>query len=190
MYFSKFAKKVLAVAVAVAVTASSVVATPSTKKADAASYKAYLCLQTAKFTFRNQHDDAKFSNKLQNTTNKLSKNSVKFKDTTMKKGKKTYTVQLTGLNKCIAKDKTFNTLYVDTNIKGKDKKKVTVTNVNVFFDGKKVKTIKKGVLTPDPGQTDGFVQLQIINMWNSRVAKFKYTMPKKTKKVTYTVKIK
>jgi hypothetical protein len=75
MYFSKFAKKVLAVAVAVAVTASSVVATPSTKKADAASYKAYLCLQTAKFTFRNQHDDAKFSNKLQNTTNKLSKNS-------------------------------------------------------------------------------------------------------------------
>lgn len=100
MYFSKFAKKVLAVAVAVAVTASSVVATPSTKKADAASYKAYLCLQTAKFTFRNQHDDAKFSNKLQNTTNKLSKNSVKFKDTTMKKGKKTYTVQLTGLNKC------------------------------------------------------------------------------------------
>ena len=61
MYFSKFAKKVLAVAVAVAVTASSVVATPSTKKADAASYKAYLCLQTAKFTFRNQHDDAKFS---------------------------------------------------------------------------------------------------------------------------------
>ena len=35
MYFSKFAKKVLAVAVAVAVTASSVVATPSTKKADA-----------------------------------------------------------------------------------------------------------------------------------------------------------
>ena len=180
MYFSKFAKKVLAVAVAVAVTASSVVATPSTKKADAASYKAYLCLQTAKFTFRNQHDDAKFSNKLQNTTNKLSKNSVKFKDTTMKKGKKTYTVQLTGLNKCIAKDKTFNTLYVDTNIKGKDKKKVTVTNV----------TIKKGVLTPDPGQTDGFVQLQIINMWNSRVAKFKYTMPKKTIKVTYTVKIK
>ena len=168
MYFSKFAKKVLAVAVAVAVTASSVVATPSTKKADAASYKAYLCLQTAKFTFRNQHDDAKFSNKLQNTTNKLSKNSVKFKDTTMKKGKKTYTVQLTGLNKCIAKDKTFNTLYV----------------------GKKVKTIKKGVLTPDPGQTDGFVQLQIINMWNSRVAKFKYTMPKKTIKVTYTVKIK
>ena len=174
MYFSKFAKKVLAVAVAVAVTASSVVATPSTKKADAASYKAYLCLQTAKFTFRNQHDDAKFSNKLQNTTNKLSKNSVKFKDTTMKKGKKTYTVQLTGLNKCIAKDK----------------KKVTVTNVKVFFDGKKVKTIKKGVLTPDPGQTDGFVQLQIINMWNSRVAKFKYTMPKKTIKVTYTVKIK
>lgn len=190
MYFSKFAKKVLAVAVAVAVTASSVVATPSTKKADAASYKAYLCLQTAKFTFRNQHDDAKFSNKLQNTTNKLSKNSVKFKDTTMKKGKKTYTVQLTGLNKCIAKDKTFNTLYVDTNIKGKDKKKVTVTNVKVFFDGKKVKTIKKRVLTPDPGQTDGFVQLQIINMWNSRVAKFKYTMPKKTIKVTYTVKIK
>ena len=55
---------------------------------------------------------------------------------------------------------------------------------------KKVKTIKKGVLTPDPGQTDGFVQLQIINMWNSRVAKFKYTMPKKTIKVTYTVKIK
>ena len=56
MYFSKFAKKVLAVAVAVAVTASSVVATPSTKKADAASYKAYLCLQTAKFTHTTKRD--------------------------------------------------------------------------------------------------------------------------------------
>ena len=89
-----------------------------------------------------------------------------------------------------SKDVLVHADHVKVYIKGKDKKKVTVTNVNVFFDGKKVKTIKKGVLTPDPGQTDGFVQLQIINMWNSRVAKFKYTMPKKTIKVTYTVKIK
>lgn len=190
MYLNKLTKKVVSLAVAVAVTAASVVVLPKAEKVSAASYKGYLCLQTAKFTFRNQHDDAKFSNKLQNTTNKLGKNSAKFKDVTMKKGKKTYTVQLTGLNKCMAKDKTFNTLYVDTNIPGKNKSKVSVTNVNVFFDGKKVKTIKKGVLTPDPGKTDGFVQLQIINMWNSRVAKFKYTMPKKTIKVTYTINIK
>ena len=49
MYFSKFAKKVLAVAVAVAVTASSVVATPSTKKADAASLHSEISMTMQSF---------------------------------------------------------------------------------------------------------------------------------------------
>ncbi len=87
-------------------------------------------------------------------------------------------------------DTAFNTLFVDTSIPGTMKDKVNVTNVQVFFDGKKVKTFKKAVLTPDPDKTDDFTQIQIINTWNSRVPTFKYTMPKKSIKVTYTIKFK
>ena len=92
-----------------------------------------------------------------------------------------YTVKLTGLNKKVmSKDKTFNALYVDTTIPGKMKNKVKVTNVKLIIDGKTVKTYKKGVLTPDPGKSDAFTQIQVINTWNSRVGKVSYKMPKKS----------
>lgn len=193
MRLGKVVKRVVSLAVALAVVATSA-AVP--QKAEAASsYKAYMCLATGQWTFRNQHDDAAFSSKLQNTTNKLSSKakSAKFTDVTMKANKKgaTYTVKLTGLKAgVISKDKTFNSLYVDTTIPGKMVKKVKFTNVSVKFDGKTVKTFNKGITTPDPGSTDGCVQLQIINTWNSRVPKFKYTMPKKSIEITYTVAIK
>ncbi|MCD7824703.1 MAG: hypothetical protein LUH14_01840 [Clostridiaceae bacterium] len=196
MRFSKLSKRVLSLALATAVVASSVVAAPTAKKAEAATkYKAYLCLQTAKFTFRDEHNDSKFSSKLQNTTNKLSSSAskAKFKDTTMTKSTKakTYTVSLTGLKSgVISKDGSFNTLFVDTAIPGSMKSKVTVTNVKVKFDGKTVKTFKKAVLTPDTGKTADFTQIQIINTWNSNVPKFSYTMPKKSIQVTYTIKFK
>lgn len=196
MRFSKTVKRVLSLAVALTVVATSVTVPQAAKKADAAStYKGYLCLATGAWTFRNQHDDSKFSNKLQNTTTKLSSKakSAKFTDVTMKKSKKgaTYTVKLTGLKKgVISKDGAFNSLYVDTTIPGTMIKKVSFKNVSVKFDGKTVKTFKTGVSTPDPGSTDGFVQLQIINTWNSRVPKFKYSMPKQSIEVTYTIAIK
>lgn len=194
MRFSKFTKRVVSLAVALTVVATSVSVPQNATKAEAAgSYKAYLCLATGQWTFRNQHDDSKFASKLQNTTNKLKKNSAKFTDVSMKTSKKgsTYTVKLTGLKAgVISKDKTFNSLYVDTNIPGKLVKKVKFTNVSVKFDGKTVKTFKTGITTPDPGKTDGFVQLQIINAWNSRVSKFSYSMPKKSIEVKYTITVK
>lgn len=194
MRISKMVKRVMSLALAAAVVATSVSA-PAAKKANAASYKAYLCMATEKWTFRNQHDDSKFSNKLQNTTNKLDKKAskAKFTDVTMKGGKKAQkcTVKLTGLSKgVISKDGSFNALFVDTTIKGSQKNKVSVTNVTVKFDGKTVKTFKKAVLTPDPGDNSGFVQIQLINTWNDRVPSFKYSMPKKSIEVSYTIKFK
>lgn len=191
MRLSKLAKRVVSLAVALTVTATSISVPQVAKKAEAASgYKAYMCLATGEWTFRNQHDDSKFSNKLQNTTNELKKNSAKFTDVSMSKKGGTYTVKLTGLKAgVISNDKTFNSLYVDTTIPGTKVKTTTFTNVTVKFDGKTVKTFKKGVTTPESG-TDGFVQLQIINTWNSKVPKFKYSMPKKSIEITYTVKIK
>lgn len=194
MRFSKKIKRVMSLALATAVVATSVTAPQSAKKAEAAkSYKAYLCFSTGQWTFRNNHDDSKFSSKLQNTTNKLKKNNAKFTDVTMKPTKKgtKYTVKLTGLKKgVISKDKTFNALYVDTSIPGTKVKKVTVSNVTLKIDGKTVKTMKKGITTPDPGKTDGFVQIQLINQWNKRVPSFKYTMPSKSIEVSFTIKMK
>lgn len=195
MRLSKVAKKVVSLAMAIAVVATSVAVSPVAKSADAAAkYTGYLCLATGKWTFRNTHDDSKFSSKLQNTTNELSADAskAKFKDVSMKKAKKaaTYTVSLTGLKKgVISEDKTFNTLFVDTTIPGSMKKKVTVTNVKVYMDNKLTTTIKKPVITPDDGK-DGFYQIQVINTWNDKVKAFKYTMPKKSIKITYTIKFK
>lgn len=193
----KIVKRIFSLALAVVLAIGSVIAAPVQKRADAAtSYSAYLCLSTEKWTFRNEHNSDKFSDKLQNTTNKLdaAADSAVFTDVkAMKKNKKAkkYTVSLTGLKPgVIGKDGGFNTLFVDTTIPGSMKDKVTVKNVQVFFDGKKVKTFKKAVLTPDPGATADFTQIQIINTWNQRVPAFKYTMPKKSIKVTYTIKFK
>lgn len=196
MRISKEIKRVMSLALAAAVIASSVSVPQAAKKVDAASsYKGYMCFSTGAWTFRNNHDDSKFSNKLQNSTNKLNKKAskAKFKDVTMKKSKKakTYTVKLTGLkNGVISKDKTFNALYVDTNIRGKDKSKVKVTNVTLKIDGKTVKTFKKAILTPEAGKTSGNVQIQLINTWNSKVPSFKYSMPKKSIEVSYKIKFK
>jgi len=196
MKLSRAVKKTLSFALAIAVIVTSVVAAPVQKKASAAAtYGAYLCLTTGTWTFRNSHDDSKFSNSLQNTTNQLdaAASKAKFTDAKMKKSKKAqkYSVSLTGLKASVmGNDGTFNTLFVDTAVPGTMKDKITVTNVQVFFDGKKVKTFKKAVLTPDPGAEQAFTQIQVINTWNERVPKFKYTMPKKSIKVTYTIKFK
>ncbi len=196
MKLSKTVKKALSFVLVFALTAAATAVVPAQKRADAASsYKAYLCMATGQWTFRNSHDDAKFSSELQNTTNKLSSSAgkAKFVDVKMKKSKKAkkYSVSLTGLKAdVIGNDGTFNSLFVDTDIPGSMVKKVAVTNVSVFFDGKKVKTFKKGVLTPASGEEADFTQIQVINTWNDKVPKFKYSMPKKSIKVTYTIKFK
>lgn len=197
MRLTKVTKRVVALAMTVAVVASSIAVAPTPKKAEAASYKGYLCLMTSKYNYRSNHDDsAKFQNYLQNESNEKVE-GTKFKDVTIKKSKKaaTYTVSCTGLKNSIAKDGGWNTLYVDTSIPGTMKKKVTVTKLVVKFDGKTVKTIKNPVLTPDPGKTQSYTQIMAINCWNTyaekkcKAASVK-KMPKNSISVSFTIKFK
>lgn len=196
MKFSKTTKKVLSLSMAAAVVAGSVAVPVNTEKADAKSYTAYMCLATKKWTFRNNHNDKKFSAKLQNTTNKKLVTSkmkkAKFSNAKIKLSKKatTFTVKLTGLKKGVmSKDGGFNTLYVDTTIPGTMKNKVKATKLVLNIDGKK-KTIKNPVVTPDKANKKDFVQFQAINTWNSKVKKFSYKMPKKSITITVTCKLK
>lgn len=196
MRLTNVSKKVVAVAMTVAVTASSIVVAPAApKKAEAASYKAYLCMMTAKYATRSNHnDDGNFFNYLV-TEQKEKIAGTKFKDVTMKTSKKakTYTVSLTGLNGAIANDGGWNTIYVDTSIPGTAKKKIKVTKAVLKFDGKVVKTIKNPVLTPDPGKSDPYTQIMVLNGWNTyaekkcKAASIK-KMPKNSISVTFTVK--
>ncbi len=97
MKFNKTVKRVFSIALSLALAATSVVVPQAAKKADAATtYNAYLCLCTAKYTFRNNHDDSKFSTKLQNTSGgTLSSAASKAKFTNAKITKSgTYTVSL------------------------------------------------------------------------------------------------
>ena len=130
------------------VAVTSVVAAPAPKKAEAASYKAYLCFQTEKFQYRNTHDDAAFaSTPMDQSGEKL---AGTFKDVSFKKGKLNFTVKVTGLKKGQLEGG-WNTLFVDTTLPGKNKSKLKVTNVTVKMDGKVVKKIKNPTITPDPG---------------------------------------
>lgn len=198
MKFSKAAKRVMSVALATAVVTGSVAVAPAPKKAEAAKkYTAYLCFATQKWNHRDTHDSAKFSNKVmteKNTVNAKAK-KAKFKNATIKMSKKskTYTVSLTGLKKgALSSDKGWNSLFVDTTIPGSMKKKFKVSKLVVKVDGKKVKTIKNPTITPDPGATANFCQVQVINIWNTYASKktkaTSIKMPKKSISVSFTVK--
>lgn len=197
MKLTKVTKRVISLAMTVAVVASSIAVAPAPKKAEAASYKAYLCLATKKFNYRTNHNDTgKFQNYLM--TEKDEKiDGTKFTDVTVKKSKKaaTYTVKLTGLKNAIAEDGGWNTLYVDTSIPGTMRNKITVSKVVVKFDGKKVKTIKNPTITPDPGKKQDFTQIMALNAWNSFAqkkwkAESVTQMPKSSIAVSFTIKFK
>ncbi|MDD7402476.1 MAG: hypothetical protein SO170_00055 [Butyribacter sp.] len=198
MKLSKAAKRVMSLALATAVTVGSVAVAPAPKKADAASkYTAYLCFATKKWNHRNNHNDSGFSTKVLTEKKKVNAKAkkAKFKNATVKmsKSSKTYTVSLTGLKSgAISKDGGWNSLYVDTNIPAKYKKKFKVSKLTVKVDGKTVKTIKNPVITPDPGASDAYCQVLVINTWNSRCNKrtnaTSVKMPKKSISVSFTVK--
>ncbi len=191
MEFKKLSKKVVSLALAVAVVASSVVVPGTAKKAEAAkSYKAYLCLQTKKYNYRNEHNDEKFANCVSDQSGK--KLAGKFTDASFKKGKFTFTVSATGLKKKIAKDGGWNTLYIDTTLPGSQKSKLKVTKIVVKVDGKAVKTIKNPVLTPDPGKTASFTQIMAINNYNKNAMKkcSNLKMPKNSISITVSGKLK
>lgn len=193
MRFTQTAKKILSFALAAAVTASSVAAVPQfTKKADAASsVTAYLCFASKGYNGAlTNHDDANRSKGVMNGNQKTSIGGIKVTNATIKKGKFTVTVSATGSKlKTFAKDGGWNSIFVDTSLAGSQKSKLKVTSAILKIDGKTIKTIKNPVLTPDPGKSQSFTQVMVVNTWNSYAQK-KYSassckaMPKKSISVT------
>ena len=122
-----------------------------------------------------------------NGNKKASISGIKVSNATIKKGKFTVTVSASGAKlKSFAKDKGWNTIYVDTSLAGKDKKKLKVTSATLKVD---VKTIKNPTITPDPGSNQSYTQVMVVNTWNKYSEK-KYKaasckkMPKKSISVT------
>ena len=187
MRLSNVAKRVFSVALAATVAASSIVAVPQvSKKADAASSAtAYLCFASKSYNgVLSDHHVSDRSKGVMNGNKKASISGIKVSNATIKKGKFTVTVSASG-----AKDKGWNTIYVDTSLAGKDKKKLKVTSATLKVDGKTVKTIKNPTITPDPGSNQSYTQVMVVNTWNKYSEK-KYKaasckkMPKKSISVT------
>ena len=126
MRLSNVAKRVFSVALAATVAASSIVAVPQvSKKADAASSAtAYLCFASKSYNgVLSDHHVSDRSKGVMNGNKKASISGIKVSNATIKKGKFTVTVSASGAKlKSFAKDKGWNTIYVDTSLAGKDKK--------------------------------------------------------------------
>lgn len=193
MRLSNVAKRVFSVALAATVAASSIVAVPQvSKKADAASSAtAYLCFASKSYNgVLSDHHVSDRSKGVMNGNKKASISGIKVSNATIKKGKFTVTVSASGAKlKSFAKDKGWNTIYVDTSLAGKDKKKLKVASATLKVDGKTVKTIKNPTITPDPGSNQSYTQVMVVNTWNKYSEK-KYKaasckkMPKKSISVT------
>ena len=170
MRLSNVAKRVFSVALAATVAASSIVAVPQvSKKADAASRAtAYLCFASKSYNgVLSNHDDSNRSKGVMNGNKKASIKGIKVSNATIKKGSFTVTVTASGAKlKSFAKDGGWNSIYVDTSLAGKDKKKLKVTSATLKIDGSTVKTIKNPTLTPDPGVKTGNTQVMVVNTWN------------------------
>lgn len=198
MEFKKLSKKVVSLAVAAAVVASSIVAPGAAKKAEAAkSYSAYLCFASKGYNGAlTNHNDSNRSKGVMNGNGEKAIGGIKVSNASFKKGKVSFTVSATGKNlKKFAKDKGWNSMYVDTSLPGKDKSKLKITKAVIKMDGKVVKTIKNPALTPDPGKTQEFTQIMCLNTWNKNSeAKCKAAsvtkMPKKSISITITGKLK
>ena len=186
MRFTKATKRVLSLSMAAAVAATTVAVPVVSQKADAASkYSAYLCFASKSYNgVAANHNDANRAKGVFNGAKGI------------KKGKFKFTVSVSGKNlKKFAKDKGWNSIYVDTSLAGAKKKKLSVSKVTLKMDGKTVKTIKKPALTPDPGKKDKFTQIMVVNTWNSNANKKCAAtsikkMPKKSMTVTVTGKLK
>ncbi|MCH5268253.1 MAG: hypothetical protein J1E62_07920 [Lachnospiraceae bacterium] len=198
MRLTNVTKRVLSLAVAATLVATAVSVPVAPKKAEAAKkYTAYLCFASKSYNgVASNHNDSNRKLGVYNGGKKTKISGVKLKNASFKKGKFTFTVSATGKNlKKFAKDKGWNSIYVDTSLPGKDKKKLSVSKVTLKIDGKTVKTIKKPALTPDPGKSDSFTQIMVLNTWNTYAQKkCKATsitkMPKKSISVTVSGKLK
>lgn len=174
MRFTKVTKRVLSLAVAAAVAATAVTVPVAPKKADAAKkYSAYLCFASLSYNgVRSNHNDADYKKGVMNGNTKKKISGISCKNATFKKGKFSFTVTVSGKNlKKFKKDKGFNSIYVDTSLPGKQRKKLSVSKLTLKVDGKTVKTIKNPTITPDPGKSDKFTQIMCVNTWNTYAQK-------------------
>lgn len=188
MRFSKTSKKVLSVAMSAAVIAGAVVV-PAPQKADAASYKAALCMQTNNYYCRDVLSNKNTCKGIKlKTGKKISGTSAT--DKTFKKGKFSFTVSLKGFNKA-KKAKSFNFVSVNTTLPGSKKSKLKNVKMVIKVDGKTVKTIKNPAMEPQKG-TAGKVSFLAMNKWNTQANKKckSIKMPKKTMSITVSGKLK
>lgn len=199
MRFAKVPKRVLSLSMAAAVAATTV-AVPVVYRRQMQQASIPHIFASASKSFNGvaaNHNDA---NRAKGVFNGAKGNKkiagIKVKNATFKKGKFKFTVSVSGKNlKKFAKDKGWNSIYVDTSLAGAKKKKLSVSKVTLKMDGKTVKTIKKPTLTPDPGKKDKFTQIMVVNTWNSNANKKCAAtsikkMPKKSMTVTVTGKLK
>lgn len=188
MRFSKTSQKVFSIAMAAVVVAGAV-AVPAPKKADAASYKAGLYMQTNNYYNRDTYSNTNTCSGIKLKTGKQIA-GTKATDKSFKKGKFNFTVSLSGFKK-VKSAKTFNYLGVCTKLPGTSKKKLSGVKLVVKVDGKKVKTIKNPAMEPQKG-TSGYVNFLVVNKDNSQAKKkcSSIKMPKKSISITVTGKLK
>ena len=190
----RFGKKLLSLVLTAAVAVGTVAVAPTQKEADAASkVTAYLCFASKNFNgVKSNHNDKSNPAGVYNGNKKSAYSGLRIKNATIKKGKFTATVTISGSNlKKFASDKGWNTIYVDTSLAGSQKSKLKVTKATLKIDGKTVKTIKKPTITPDPGASADYTQVMVVNAWNSYAEKKCKAasitkMPKKSISVTIT----
>ena len=168
----RFTKKIGVVVLAGVVAAGSIAAS-APQKADAANVTAYLCFASKSYGgVLSDHNDANRSKGVMNGNKLVSLKGITVKNATIKKGKFSVTVSATGKNlKTFSSEKGWNSIYVDTSLAGKKKSSLKVTKAVLKMDGKTVKTISNPALTPDPGKTDDFTQVMVLNGWNSYAQK-------------------
>ncbi|MCR5623837.1 MAG: hypothetical protein K6G11_01180 [Lachnospiraceae bacterium] len=184
-------RKVVSLVLAIALVIAGGFVPNATKKAEAASYQSCLVFQTSSYYCRDGLDSSNHGSVIKQKTTEISGTSCKDATIAQSKKKKTYTVSVSGINKCkFSATEIFNLLYVDTNIPISMAKKVKITNLIIKFDGKQVKKISKPYITPEEGSST--VQAVAINSYNDDVkwSVASKKMPKKNISITYTIQFK
>jgi hypothetical protein len=189
MRFSKTSQKVFSIAMAAVVVAGAVTV-PAPKKADAASYRAALYMQTNNYYNRDTLTNRNTCKGIKLKTGAQIKGTSASDKSFKSKGKFSFTVSLKGFKK-VKKAKKFNYLGVSTTMPGKMKKKVKNVKMVIKVDGRTVKTIKNPAMEPQKG-TAGTVNFLAVNKDNPQAQKKckSIKMAKKTISITVSGKIK
>ncbi len=161
------------------------------------TYHAYLGIQSASFTFRNAWDEASYGQGQKSDDGLVYFDTLVGWDgsTPLDKGGDftdaeitgdgTYKVGLSG-DFDFGSDETLNLLFVSTDIPVDSG--VTISDVNVIFDGNTKYTFDEAFLSPD---SLTYLQPMAINIWNDDLGKedglFAYTMPTTSIEMEFTV---